>query len=242
MKRIAFFGGSFDPPHRGHLAAATAAADKFSLDQVLFAPVGRQPFKLDHSATAFLHRFAMTALAVQTDPRFIPSMLNASGDRDDKPDYTADSLDRTRASVSNTAQLFTLVGADSWLEIARWHDSIRLLTLTDWIVAARPGFSLAQAERALPPTISFEPIRHVSGDALRLHHADAPDTHVYFLPDLHEESSATAFRESFISRHPDADTIPPAVNEYIHKCGLYGSSTAADAGAGSDAPGSGTLP
>ncbi len=242
MQRIAFFGGSFDPPHRGHLAVAAAAADQFALDRVLFAPVGHQPFKLDQPATPFLHRFAMTALAVQADPRFIPSLLNASGERNEEPDYTADSLDRLRRSVSNSAQLFTLLGADSWLQIARWHDSIRLLTLTDWIVAARPGFSLAQAERALPLAVSAESVQHSSGNSLRLHHGNAAETHVYFLPDLHEQNSATAFRENSISPHLNADAIPVAVEEYIRKCGLYSRSTVADIGTRSDASCSGELP
>ena len=96
MRRIAFFGGSFDPPHRGHLAIATAAADLFALDQVLFATAGRQPFKGKFPATEFLHRYAMTALATQADPRFIPSLLDA-------PDRNADRRNSTQLHGRNPA-------------------------------------------------------------------------------------------------------------------------------------------
>ncbi|MBN9614237.1 MAG: adenylyltransferase/cytidyltransferase family protein, partial [Acidobacteriales bacterium] len=61
--RVALFGGTFDPPHRGHLSVARAAADAFRLDSILFAPAGRQPLKSNGTSTSFADRLAMTALA-----------------------------------------------------------------------------------------------------------------------------------------------------------------------------------
>ena len=162
MRRIAFFGGSFDPPHRGHLAVATAAADLFALDQVLFAPAGRQPLKGKYPATEFLHRYTMTALATQADPRFVPSLLDApqsNGTDETRPNYTVETLGRLRASLAAEPEptaLFTLLGADSWLDIGHWFQTPRLLALSDWIVAARPGFSLVGAEAALPTEVKVE--------------------------------------------------------------------------------------
>jgi nicotinate-nucleotide adenylyltransferase len=69
--RVALFGGSFDPPHHGHTAIAAAAADVFNLDQVLFAPVGRQPLKRDGTPASFADRLAMVELACAADPRFV---------------------------------------------------------------------------------------------------------------------------------------------------------------------------
>ena len=66
--RVAFFGGSFDPPHLGHLAVARAARDAFQLDTVLFAPVGAQPLKPEGSAAGFEDRLAMTRLAIEDEP------------------------------------------------------------------------------------------------------------------------------------------------------------------------------
>jgi nicotinate-nucleotide adenylyltransferase len=74
---IGFFGGSFDPIHRGHLALAQAAASRYSLRQVLFVPANVPPHKQKHPLTAFIHRYAMVALATQDNRGFVPSLLEA---------------------------------------------------------------------------------------------------------------------------------------------------------------------
>src|SRR5271169_3611292 len=74
---IGFFGGSFDPIHRGHLALAQAAASRYSLRQVLFVPANVPPHKQKHPLTAFIHRYAMVALATQDERGFVPSLLEA---------------------------------------------------------------------------------------------------------------------------------------------------------------------
>lgn len=244
MRRIAFFGGSFDPPHRGHLAIAAAAADRLALDQVLFAPVGRQPLKEDNPAADFPHRYAMTALATEADPRFVPSLLDAprSTDADDAhPNYTVETLTRLRASLaaeSRSFALFTLLGADSWLEIRRWFQAPRLLALTDWIVAARPGFSLASAEAALPPEVTAERVNHAIDSPknrrssssshpecdLILHHGDSTATRVWFLPDLQENISATDLRAALHQGDVDREFLPASIWEYIRKTNIYSES------------------
>ncbi len=232
MRRIAFFGGSFDPPHRGHLAIATAAADRFALDQVLFAPAAHQPFKNKFPATDFLHRYTMTALATQADPRFIPSLLDAPHhDATDatRPNYTVETLGHLRVSLAaEPTELFTLLGADSWLDIGQWFQASRLLALSNWIVAARPGFSLVGAEAALPSEIKVE---HGSNkiDAsnslpacdLTLHHIDAARTRVWFLPHLKEDISATELRAALDHGCPDPELLPAPVWDYIAKTQVY---------------------
>lgn len=238
MRRIAFFGGSFDPPHRGHLAIATAAADLFALDQVLFAPAGHQPFKAKFPATDFLHRYTMTALAAQDDPRFVPSLLDAPlRDSTDvpRPNYTVETLSHLRASLaagSEPTELFTLVGADSWMDIGKWFQTSRLLALSDWIVAARPGFSFADAEAALPADIKVErssvdaapanrATRSLPAFDLTLHHSDAAQTRVWFLPHLNEEISATELRAALDRGQPDRELVPASVWDYIAKTDIY---------------------
>lgn len=241
MRRIAFFGGSFDPPHRGHLAIATAAADLFALDQVLFAPAGLQPFKGKFPATDYPHRYAMTALATQADPRFIPSLLDAPRhDATDatRPNYTVETLGQLRASLAaepEPTQLFTLLGADSWLDIAQWHQVSQLLTLSDWIVAARPGFSLVDAEAALPAELKVEcgsndtaAVHRLNAGLpacdLTLHHANSAPTRVWFLPDLKEDISATELRAALDQGHADPELLPAPVWNYISKTEIYRSS------------------
>lgn len=226
MRRIAFFGGSFDPPHCGHLAIARAAADLFLLDQVLFAPVGIQPLKQDGASVEFEHRYAMTALATQVDPRFVPSLLDApyeSGDTT-RPNYTIDTLAKLRVDLEATAKpfaLFALLGADSWLNIARWRNAARLLSLCDWIVAARPGFSLEDAAAALPAGVSTAAASQP--EMLVLLHPGRPDTQVHLLRDLNEDVSATELRAGLQEMKFDTLALPAAVREYIRKTGIYSS-------------------
>ncbi len=223
MQRIAFFGGSFDPPHRGHLAIAKAAADHFALDQVLFAPVANQPLKTNSPAASFFDRYAMTALATQADSRFVPSLLDSLPDHGDgsRPNYTVETLERLRSSLRAQSALFTLLGADSWLDIARWHEAGRMLALSDWIVAARPGFSLAAAERALPTQIAVEQVQSTLDHFLQLNHHDGSRSRVFFLTTLWEDISASELRRSLATGHAPADCLPAAVEAYIHKTGIY---------------------
>jgi nicotinate-nucleotide adenylyltransferase len=222
MRRIAFFGGTFDPPHRGHLAIAKAAADRFALDEILFAPVASQPLKPAVQPTPFAHRYAMTVLATQADPRFVPSLLDAP--RNGHPNYTVETLERLRNSLSampEPTELFTLLGADSWLDIARWHNAPRLLALTDWIVAARPGFSLEAAGQALPPQLTAEQVAP-SEESLLLRHPNSQPTHVFFMPSLHEDISATELRQAIeATSRAEKDLLPESVQEYIRKTNLY---------------------
>ena len=138
--RVALFGGSFDPPHHGHLAIATAAADALRLDSVLFAPVGRQPLKLDGTVTSFEDRLAMVKLACLEDPRFMVSEIDAPR-ADGLPNYTVDTLSELARRMPG-AKLFNLVGADSFLSLPKWHEAQRLLELAEWIVVSRPGFAI----------------------------------------------------------------------------------------------------
>ncbi len=218
MKRIAFFGGTFDPPHRGHIAIAKAAADHFALDEILFAPVASQPLKEHSSATPFLHRYAMTVLATQADSRFIPSLID--GPQANRPNYTADTLAGLRSSFGEEISLFTLLGADNWLQIARWHNAPRLLSLTDWIVAARPGFSLDSAQQAVPPQVTAKQ-QHGAEPRLLLNHANASSTNVFFLPNTHVEISATELRSALNAGNVAPDLLPATVQEYIRKTDLY---------------------
>ena len=96
--RIAFFGGSFDPPHRGHLAIARAAIERLALDTVWMAPVGVQPLKPGGFSTSFADRLAMVELAAAGDPRIVPSAIDAPRS-DGQPNYTIDVLTAIKASL-----------------------------------------------------------------------------------------------------------------------------------------------
>ncbi|HMD18855.1 MAG TPA: nicotinate (nicotinamide) nucleotide adenylyltransferase, partial [Alloacidobacterium sp.] len=132
--RIAFFGGTFDPPHRGHLAIAQAAAERLRLDRVLFAPVGNQPLKHDSSVASFDDRVAMVKLAISGDRRFELSTIDAPR-LDHRPNYTIDTIRLLKESLQPKDHLFCLVGADSFLSLPRWYRAAELLFDCDFIVA-----------------------------------------------------------------------------------------------------------
>jgi nicotinate-nucleotide adenylyltransferase len=203
--RVALFGGTFDPPHCGHVGIARAAADAFALDTVLFAPTAQQPLKAEIEATSFPERMAMVELACTADPRFIPSTID--GPRaDGGPNYTVDTLTALRNQMP-TAMLFHLVGADSFLSLPHWRDPKRLLSLAEWIVARRPGYSLSD----------------LSGMGL----TGAERAHVHLLETVYVDVSATEVRQRLAAGESCQDLLSPEIVRYIREHRLYQSRDAA---------------
>jgi nicotinate-nucleotide adenylyltransferase len=197
--RVALFGGTFDPIHRGHLAIASAAANVFALETVLFAPVGKQPLKLEGTLAGFADRLEMVTLACRADPRFAASRLDAPH-VDGSVNYTVDALTELRREMPD-ATLFVLVGADSFLELRQWRKSDQLLELAEWIVVSRPGFSL--------------------NDFAGLGLSGSQMGRVHVLNSVHEEVSATELRKRLRSGDDCGDLIPAVVAEYIRAHRLY---------------------
>ncbi|MGD0831650.1 MAG: nicotinate-nucleotide adenylyltransferase [Terracidiphilus sp.] len=154
--RVAFFGGSFDPPHFGHLAVARAAQRALGLDTVLFAPVGAQPLKPDGSTACFEDRLAMTQLAIADQPGFTISMADAPRAQG-APNFTIETLLALRADLPPEGTLFCLIGADSFAGLKHWHRAAEIPFAAPLIVAARPGQSLADLKALLPDAPTVEP-------------------------------------------------------------------------------------
>ncbi len=206
--RVAFFGGTFDPIHRGHLALAAAAANAFSLDRVLFAPVGRQPLKSEAPIAAFDDRLAMTMLGIAAagDPRLAVSSIDAPRP-DGTPNYTVDTL-AALAREYPAATLFVLAGADSFLTLRGWRSPERLLDLAEWIVVSRPEYPLSPDSLDLP---LFAPL------AL----SDAQRARVHLLTTVHEDVSATELRRRLRAGDPCRGLLPATVADYIQTHSLY---------------------
>jgi nicotinate-nucleotide adenylyltransferase len=199
--RLGYFGGSFDPPHSGHLAIARAAATAFSLDRILFVPTAHQPLKPTGPAAPFDARLAMVALLCTGDPSFEASSLEAPH-VDGSPNYTVDTLTQLRSSLNGPDVIFVLVGADAFLDLRRWREPDRLLTLAEWIVISRPGFSLQD----LSP--------------LALTTAETKGVHI--LDGIAEPASATSIRELLHSGSDCPGLLPTTVLRYIRDHHLYG--------------------
>ena len=220
--KIGLFGGSFDPPHRGHIALARLAIARLGLDRVLFAPVGIQPLKRDRPQAPFADRVAMTRLAIDETPALELSLIDAPRP-DGRPNYTIDTVRAFRACLAPSDEVFCLLGADSFLAIGRWHRAADLLLASDFIVAARPGFDLSRLTAALPLAISVAacdaPQR--SGLALCLRGHGGRESRLFLLPELAEEVSASAIRAALEHRADTAALLDPRVAAYIREHNLY---------------------
>ncbi|HTT20650.1 MAG TPA: nicotinate (nicotinamide) nucleotide adenylyltransferase [Candidatus Sulfotelmatobacter sp.] len=223
---IGLFGGTFDPVHRGHVALARAALERCRLQRIYFVPANVPPHKQKQPHTPFLHRFAMLALATQSEKMFVPSLLEAPDDgenrKKDKPNYTIDTIRRLKQSFKSSDRLFLLIGMDAFAEIAKWHQAEALFRECEFIVAGRPGYSLADVANALPE--SLRPRREITkpfhkqaatGDLI------LPGVSIHLVEDLHQPASATAIREAANAGKPLGRFLDPAVAEYIKKLGLY---------------------
>jgi nicotinate-nucleotide adenylyltransferase len=219
--RIAFFGGTFDPPHRGHIAIARAAITRLGLDQVLVAPVATQPLKGGSSHSSFEDRLAMVRLAVAGEPGLVASDVDAplpSG----RPNYTFETLQRLRNRLQPTDELFCLLGADSFFTLRRWHHCAALLLFCDFIVAGRPGFSLEQINAALPHGVqNTSETREPGFTRFTLAGPSGESAELYLLPDLDQDISATEIRAALAEGSERQTVLAPAVAEYIRSHALY---------------------
>lgn len=132
--RIGLFGGSFNPPHLGHLIIASDICAQLRLDQVVFMPAAMPPHKVIEDDVAATTRLAMTTLAIGDDKRFAVSSLEIDhGFR-----YSAETVTEFRA-VNADAEIFFIMGSDSLLQFQRWHQPEAILAICRLAVAPRPG-------------------------------------------------------------------------------------------------------
>jgi nicotinate-nucleotide adenylyltransferase len=202
--RVAFFGGTFDPVHRGHLAIAQAAAEEFGLDEVVFAPVGRQPLKANTAEASYPDRVEMARLACITadsTANLVVSEIDAPKPNGE-PNYTVDTLNEL-ARTRPGADLFAISGADSFLTIRSWRAPDRLLELAQWIVISRPGFSVKDEDLAALGLSSEQRAR------------------VHILSTVHEDVSASELRRRLRSGEDCSDWVPRPVMEFIRHKSLY---------------------
>ncbi len=200
--------------------------ERCKLHRVYFVPANSPPHKQKQPLTPFVHRFAMLTLVTANEKVFVPSLLEAPEDGDsrkkDKPNYTIDTVRRLKQSFKSSDRLFLLIGMDAFAEIAKWHLAESLFRECEFIVAGRPGFSLADVANALPEKLRPRPEvtkpfqKQVAAGDLVL-----PGVSLHLVEDLHQPASATAIRQAASSGKPLGRFVEPVVAEYIKKMGLY---------------------
>ena len=228
---VAFFGGSFDPPHQGHLAVARAAQIALALDSVLFAPVGVQPLKPSGSTAAFADRLAMTELAIHGQPNYSISLIDAPAVGRTHY-YTIDTLLLLRAKMSPGTSLYCLMGADSFRNLRSWHRGADVPFAAPLIVVARPGQPLEDLAADLPPGLSLDrdcgETRTNGGVELRsftIRSEDGALAPFFLLPGIHIDISASEIRRHLHDTVDDQlraqNLLPASVREYIATHNLY---------------------
>ena len=198
-RRIGILGGTFDPPHIGHLWLATLAADAMALDRVLFMPAAQPPHKAGQPVSRATDRLLMTRLAIAGNPLFelCPIEMERPG-----PSYTIDSIDELERLYPGDTTLYLVMAADSLAQIDTWREPDRLLERIEWIVGPRPGDALPDREAL---------VARFGDNASRIHPLQGPSLDV----------SSTALRERVVNGQPIRYLVPRGVEELIIERGLY---------------------
>ena len=220
LRSLALFGGTFDPVHRGHLAAARAARDRFRLDAVHFVVAGCPPHKSRAPLSPYPHRCAMVALACSGEHRLSLSLAEAGPDfSGDATVYSVDLVRAYRKRLPRLAHLYFLIGVDAFLDVGKWRRPEALLDSCDFIVVSRPGFRLETLREALPASVLAPAAgapRTGRGGALLLRRST-----VYLISSVHVDVSSTAIRSRAARGLPIRSLVPTAVEEYICNQALY---------------------
>ena len=136
MRRVAVFGGTFDPVHHGHLSIARKLTELFALDLFVFVPAFHAPHKPGRNPTSAYHRFAMLTLATNDLDNVVVSTLELEKGR---PRYSVETIPELK-QIYTDAKLFFVIGADSWMDIRTWRNWEEVLQMTNHIVVSRPGY------------------------------------------------------------------------------------------------------
>jgi nicotinate-nucleotide adenylyltransferase len=215
LRRLGLMGGTFDPVHVGHVAAAEAVREVLSLDEVWLLTSHVPPHRSQPAASVH-HRFAMVALAVQDHPHLRASdfELLAPG-----PSYTSATLSRLHAHGLPPPQLFFIVGADAFAEIATWREYPGFLDAAHFVVVNRGDREPNLAERM---TASAD--RRVTDvrEAVRAGSVDGPPS-ILLVDHSTPDVSSTRIRERCRRGLPIAGMVAPAVERHIGRHRLYAS-------------------
>ena len=188
---LGFFGGSFDPPHHGHVILARDAYEQLGLDKVYLVPAAQSPLRDRPHAASFADRLAMCRLVAEGRPWL--DVLDVEGALP-VPSYTINTA-RKLVERFPGAQLFWLLGADQWDQLPKWKDYPDLSRLLKFAIAARPGWKIT----TLPdprPEASILRARHI-------------------------EISSTDIRERLYCKLPIDHLAPQAIAGYISAHSLY---------------------
>lgn len=215
-RRIAAYGGTFDPVHNGHVEVVRAIVRNFGLDQLLIIPAHRPPHKGSRAIAGDYHRFTMAVLASLDEPRVLVSTIELEAP--DRP-YTFETVERLRSAFGPGTRLFFVMGADSFEEINTWREPAQLLSSTNLIVVTRPGHDVGSSHlderfRSTIVDLRGREDELQPGEDLNEHH-------IYVTGYVKTGVSSTEIRQRVHDGESIQDLVPPRVADYIRKYELY---------------------
>ena len=198
-------GGTFDPIHNGHLAAAQSVAETFQVDEVHFVPAFSPPHKQSRGITSPFHRFAMVTLAMAPFERFRSSTIEV--DALEKR-YTVETLEAMQQAYPGSELLF-IIGTDMYQEIETWKNFRRLFELAHLVIVNRPGFPFRQDVAPFQILNVNQPVTLPQGAT------------VFYLPFVQQPISSTEIRGDLKRGAEVSHWLPPLVWSYIERNRLY---------------------
>ena len=221
MKRIAFYGGSFDPPHDGHLTIARKLTEIFELDEFVFIPAFHAPHKKDKEPTSAFHRFAMLCLATERENKFKVSTVEL--DAPEKP-FTFETQEKLKNELFD-AEIFFVIGADSWAEIDTWREWEKVLTQTNIVVVARPDYEIGFSHvdnKIFERIVDWRKKENYSQANTDKYELSAKAQKIYITDAVNLDVSATEIRRKIRAREGNwRELVPQEVAKYIEKYDIY---------------------
>ncbi|MCB2182752.1 MAG: nicotinate-nucleotide adenylyltransferase [Desulfobulbaceae bacterium] len=213
MKQIGLFGGTFDPVHNGHLAVARAVLEQLEdLDEVLFIPSASPPHKPEELISRFDQRVTMLRLALEDNPRFSISTIEAERSG---PSYTIETLPLLRKALGQDVSIYFIIGLDAFAEITTWKNYKDLLAAVSFVVIDRPSHLCSGLGQLIP---GFLPYFVKKKDGLWVSSQGRIIVSLAMKP---VNISSSLIRKKVQKGESLDGLVPPAVERYIHEQGLY---------------------
>jgi len=218
MKRKAFYGGSFDPLHNGHLLIARKLIELFALDEFVFIPAFHAPHKKTKKPTSAFHRFAMISLAINSESKIKISTVEL--DAPEKP-FTFETQTKLVDELTDT-EIFFVIGADSWQEIDTWREWEKVLTLTNIIVVTRPDFEISFSHVTEKIRDRIVDLRNADQEMKNNSRFTIGDSRIYITDAVFLDVSATEIRRKIRAGEDDwCELVPDEVAKHVEKYELY---------------------
>lgn len=218
MTRIAYYGGSFDPVHNGHLAIAKRLLEQIQLDEFVFLPAFHAPHKKRKKPASAYDRYAMLCLLTENEPKIRVSKMEI--EMPERP-FSVETLTTLKEKLPD-AEIFFVMGADSWMDITTWREWEKVLSLSNHIVVTRPGYPVTNEHVTDEIRSRIVDLRKAETRPVGSMNSGSGDHRIYLTDAVNINISATNIREKIRNQdnswHND---VPVEVANYIEKYQIY---------------------